>query len=72
MQPGDIDVCLGLDVGKSSHRACALDRDGDTTTTTPPRTGTTPAHAPRPRQDTTHPRHQTCLTNYIGTPQTNG
>lgn len=27
-----------------------------TTTTTPPRTETTPAHAPRPRQDTTHPR----------------
>ena len=26
-----------------------------TTTTTPPRTETTPAHAPRPRQDTTHP-----------------
>lgn len=26
-----------------------------TITTTPPRTETTPAHAPRPRQDTTHP-----------------
>ena len=89
MQPGDIDVWLGLDVGKSSHHACALDHDGNTildtpvdqdekrlrrtiaklqrrgtlyqpggthtTTTTPPRTETTPAHAPRPQQDTTHP-----------------
>ena len=35
MQPGDIDVWLGLDVGKSSHHACALDHDGDTILDTP-------------------------------------
>jgi len=28
MRPDDIDVWLGLDVGKESHHACALDRDG--------------------------------------------
>ena len=35
MQPGDIDVWLGLDVGKSSHHACALDHDGNTILDTP-------------------------------------
>lgn len=35
MQPGDIDVWLGLDVGKSPHHACALDHDGDTILDTP-------------------------------------
>ena len=35
MQPGDIDVRLGLDVGKSSHHACALDHDGNTILDTP-------------------------------------
>lgn len=28
MSPDDIDVWVGLDVGKSAHHACALDRDG--------------------------------------------
>ncbi|MGO5375210.1 IS110 family transposase, partial [Bifidobacterium thermophilum] len=35
MQPADIDVWLGLDVGKSSHHACALDHDGNTILDTP-------------------------------------
>lgn len=35
MQPGDIDVWPGLDVGKSSHHACALDHDGNTILDTP-------------------------------------
>lgn len=35
VQPGDIDVWLGLDVGKSSHHACALDHDGNTILDTP-------------------------------------
>ncbi|MBW3081077.1 IS110 family transposase [Bifidobacterium saguinibicoloris] len=30
MGPDDIDVWVGLDVGKSAHHACALDRDGNT------------------------------------------
>ena len=30
MTPDDIDVWVGLDVGKSAHHAHALDRDGDT------------------------------------------
>ncbi|MBT1181114.1 transposase, partial [Bifidobacterium sp. CP2] len=30
MSPDDIDVWVGLDVGKSAHHACALDRDGNT------------------------------------------
>ena len=29
MQANDIGVWLGLDVGKESHHACALDRNGD-------------------------------------------
>ena len=35
MQPADIGVWLGLDVGKSSHNACALDHDGNTILDTP-------------------------------------
>lgn len=30
MRSEDIDIWLGLDVGKSSHHACALDREGNT------------------------------------------
>lgn len=30
MSPDDIDVWVGLDVGKETHHACALDRDGNT------------------------------------------
>lgn len=30
MTPDDIDVWVGLDVGKSAHHACALDHDGNT------------------------------------------
>ena len=30
MTPDDIDVWVGLDVGKSAHHAHALDRDGNT------------------------------------------
>ncbi|RSX50413.1 IS110 family transposase [Bifidobacterium samirii] len=30
MRPDDIDVWIGLDVGKRAHHACALDRDGNT------------------------------------------
>lgn len=30
MTPNDIDVWVGLDVGKSAHYAQALDRDGNT------------------------------------------
>ena len=30
MTPDDIDLWVGLDVGKSAHHACALDRDGRT------------------------------------------
>lgn len=29
MRNDDIDVWLGLDIGKQSHHACALDRHGD-------------------------------------------